>query len=199
MPEGLFIIRAVVGGLLFAHGTQKLFGWYGGYGLDGTGGFFESVGHRPGRTMAMIAGISEAGGGLLLVTGLFTPVGSAMIIGTMIVAAYSVHKDNGVWATNGGYELPLVNAVVAAGLAFTGAGPLSLDSAFDVPWNRGWGVGLLTVCVAGLAAGAVLARRHQQLSGAAPSDADAYPSAGVEVATDPEKAEQADKTGRIKS
>jgi len=149
--------------------------------------------------MAMIAGISEAGGGLLLVLGLFTPVGSAMIIGTMIVAAYSVHKDNGLWATNGGYELPLVNAVVAAGLAFTGAGTLSLDSAFDVPWNRGWGVGLLTVCVAGLAAAAVLARRHQQLSGAAPSDAETYPSAGVEVATDPAQAEQADQTNRITS
>src|SRR5438067_4291803 len=126
MNLGLLILRVVVGGLIVGHGTQKLFGWYGGYGLDGTGGFFESVGHRPGRTMAMIAGLSEAGGGLLLVLGLFTPLGSAMIIGTMIVAAYSVHKDNGLWATNGGYELPLINAAVAAGLAFTGAGPCSL-------------------------------------------------------------------------
>src|SRR3954453_6606497 len=133
MPEGLFIIRAVLGGLLFAHGAQKLFGWFGGYGLDGTGGFFESVGHRPGRPMAMIAGISEAGGGLLLLMGLFTPVGSAMVIGPLIVASYSVHKANGLWATNGGYELPLLNASVAAALAFTGAGAWSLDSAFNVP------------------------------------------------------------------
>src|SRR3954451_25190509 len=135
MPEGLFIIRAVLGGLLFAHGAQKLFGWYGGYGLDGPGGFCESVGHRPGRTMAMIAGMSEAGGGLLLVLGLFTPIGSAEIIGTMIVAAYSVHKENGLGATNGGYDLPLINASVAAGLAFSRAGAWALDSALDTPWN----------------------------------------------------------------
>src|SRR3954466_9755249 len=160
MPEGLFIIRAVIGGLLFAHGAQKLFGWYGGYGLDGTGGFFESVGHRPGRTMAMIAGLSEAGGGLLLVMGLFTPLGSAMIIGTMIVAAISVHKDNGLWSTNGGYELPLINAAVAAGPAFTGAGQWSLSSALDPPWTRGFGAGLVALCLAGIAAGVVLARRN---------------------------------------
>src|SRR5256885_6157215 len=106
MPEGLFIIRAVVGGLLFAHGTQKLFGWYGGYGLDGTGGFFESVGHPPGRTMAMIAGVSEGGGGLLLVIGLFTPPPSPMIIGAMIVAADSLAKSTGLLATNGRLRPP---------------------------------------------------------------------------------------------
>src|SRR4051794_38562507 len=86
MPEGLFIIRLALGAFLFAHGTQKLFGWYGGYGLDGTGGFFESVGHKPGRQMAMVAGLSEAVGAALLVLGLFTPLACAMIIGTMIVA-----------------------------------------------------------------------------------------------------------------
>ena len=197
MPEGLFIIRAVIGALLFAHGTQKLFGWYGGYGLDGTGGFFESVGHRPGRQMAMVAGISEAGGGLLLLMGLLTPIGCAMIIGTMIVAAVSVHKDNGLWATNGGYELPLINAVVAAGLAFTGAGKWSLDSALDTPWNRGWGVGLLTCCVAGLAAAAVLARRRQVLAGEATSDAEAYPTA--DVAADPATAESSEQADRVTS
>jgi putative oxidoreductase len=197
MPEGLFIIRAIIGGLLVAHGTQKLFGWYGGYGLDGTGGFFESVGHKPGRTMAMVAGISEAGGGLLLLLGLFTPLGSAAIIGTMIVASVSVHKDNGLWATNGGYELPLINATVAAGLAFTGAGAWSLDSALDTPWNRGWGVGLLAVCIAFLAAGAVLARRNTVLSGDATSTTEAYPDA--DVAADPATATSADQADRVTS
>src|SRR3954469_20196686 len=197
MGFGLLVLRLVVGALLIGHGTQKLFGWYGGYGLEGTGGFFESVGHRPGRTMAMIAGLSEAGGGLLLVMGLLTPVGSAMIIGTMIVAAYSVHKDNGLWATNGGYELPLINATVAAGLAFTGAGTWSLDSAFDVPWNRGWGVGLLTVCVAGLAAGGVLARRNKVVAGDTASDTDAYPT--PDVAADPATAQSADQADRVTS
>ena len=191
MPEGLFLIRAVLGVLLFAHGTQKLFGWYGGYGLDGTGGFFESVGHKPGRTMAMVAGASEAGGGLLVVMGLFTPIGCAMIIGTMIVAAISVHRDNGLWATNGGYELPLINAGVAAGLAFTGAGKWSLDSAFDTPWNRGFGVGVLMLCIAGLAAAGVLLRRNKVVTGEATSDAAAYPDA--DVAADPATARSSDQ------
>jgi putative oxidoreductase len=194
VPEGLFIIRAVIGGLLFAHGAQKLFGWYGGYGLDGTGGFFESVGHKPGRTMAMVAGLSEAGGGLLLLMGLFTPLASAMIIGTMIVAAMSVHRDNGLWATNGGYELPLINATVAAGLAFTGAGKWSLDSALDIPWNRGWGAGLLAVCVAGLAAAGVLARRNKVVTGEATTDAEAYPD--TDIAADPATARSAGEADR---
>jgi putative oxidoreductase len=193
MPEGLFIIRAVLGALLFAHGTQKLFGWYGGYGLDGTGGFFESVGHKPGRTMAMLAGLSEAGGGALLVLGLLTPLASAMIVGTMIVAAVSVHRDNGLWATNGGYELPLINAVVAAGLAFTGAGAWSLDAAFGVPWDRGWGVGLLAVCVAGLAAAGVLARRST-VTGQETGDAEAYPA---DVAGDPAAADSAEHADEV--
>jgi putative oxidoreductase len=188
MPEGLFIIRLALGAFLFAHGTQKLFGWYGGYGLDGTGGFFESVGHRPGRQMAMVAGLSEAVGAGLLVLGLFTPLASAMIIGTMIVACVSVHAKNGPWATNGGYELPLTNAVVAAGLAFTGAGAWSLDSAFGIPWTRGWGVGLLAVCVAGIAAGIVLSRRQTVAAG----DGEAYP-AEVETAGDPATAESAEQ------
>jgi putative oxidoreductase len=192
MPEGLFIIRLALGAFLFAHGTQKLFGWYGGYGLDGTGGFFESVGHKPGRQMAMVAGLSEAGGAALLILGLFTPLASAMIIGTMIVASVSVHAKNGPWATNGGYELPLTNALVAAGLAFTGAGGWSLDSALHTPWNRGWGAGLLALCVAGIAAGIALARRTAVVDSDSDNDSDAYPS-DLETAGDPATAESADR------
>jgi putative oxidoreductase len=160
MPEGLFIIRLVLGLLLFAHGMQKLMGWFGGYGLEGTGGFFESVGHRPGRLMAMAAGLSEAVGGLFLVLGFLTPWGAAMFMGTMLVAAVSVHAPHGLWATNGGYELPLLNALVATGLAFTGAGAWSLDHAFDIPWTRGWGVGIGAIVVAMIAAMIVLGRRR---------------------------------------
>src|SRR4051812_45255122 len=142
MAEGLFLVRVVVGALLLAHGTQKLFGWYGGHGLDGTGGFFESGGDRPGRVMATVAGLSESGGGLLLILGLLTPLGSAMVIGTMIVASLTVHRENGLWATNGGFELPMTYAVVAAGLAFTGAGSWSIDNAADIPGTSGWAPGL---------------------------------------------------------
>jgi putative oxidoreductase len=181
MPEGLLIIRLVLGLLLFAHGSQKLFGWFGGYGLDGTGGFFESVGHRPGRHMAMLAGICEAGGGLLLVLGLLTPLAAAVVIGTMIVAAVSVHAKQGLWATNGGYELPLTNALVATGLAFTGAGSWSLDNAFDIPWTRGAGAGIWAVALAAAAAGISLARRGKQLRESA--EADAYPTEATADAT----------------
>ena len=163
MAEGLLIIRLVVGGLLFAHGTQKLFGWYGGYGLEGTAGFFDSLGFRPGRQYAAIAGASEAGGGALLVLGLFTPLGAAMIIGTMIAAAVSVHAPQGLWATNGGYELPLVNGAVAAGLGFTGAGAWSIDNAANIPWSSGAGPGLTALLLAVIAFGITNMRRRQAI------------------------------------
>ena len=173
MPEGLLIIRLVIGGLLFAHGTQKLFGWYGGYGLDGTGGFFASLGFRPGRLMAMIAGLSEAVGGAFLVLGLFTPLGAAMILGTMIAAATSVHAPHGLWSTNGGYELPLINALVATGLAFTGAGSVSIDHAAGIPWTSGAGPGCTAILLAVFAFGATNLRRKRVLAeSAAPA---AYP------------------------
>lgn len=185
MPEGLLIIRLTLGCLLFAHGAQKLFGWWGGYGLEGTGGFFESLGHRPGRTMAAIAGVSEAGGGLLLVFGLFTPLAAAMVMGTMLVAAVSVHAPQGLWATNGGYELPLINGLVATGLAFTGAGPWSIDSAAGIPWTRGLGTGLLAVFLA-VSAGAITLSRRQQM--AAQTAGAAYP-AETPAASEPAEAD----------
>jgi putative oxidoreductase len=165
MPEGLLIIRLGLGLILFAHGSQKLYGRFGGYGLDGTGDFFESIGHRPGRRMAMLAGLSEAGGGLLLALGLLTPLAAA----------------HGLWATNGGYELPLTNALVATGLAFTGAGPWSLDHAFDIPWTRGAGAGIWALALAGAAAGITLTRRTKALRASA--EAEAYP-AGTPVAAE---------------
>src|SRR5207245_11525623 len=111
MNTGLLILRLAVGLLLVGHGTQKLFGWFGGHGLAGTGGWLHSAGFRPGKRMAAVAGASEAGGGLVLALGLFTPLAAATIIGTLLVAA-SVHLEQGLWATNGGYELPGLLAVV---------------------------------------------------------------------------------------
>ena len=179
MAEGLFLLRAVFGLLLVAHGTQKLFGWFGGHGLAGTGGFFEQVGHRPGRQMAFLAGLSEAGGGALLVLGLLTPFGAAAVIGVMTVAAVSVHGDKGLWATNGGYELPLLYAVGAAALGFTGAGSFSIDSAaglhLDGWW---WGIGAILLGLIG-AALQLFRRDHALTAGAA------YPAEAVAEAGDP--------------
>lgn len=128
MELGLLIIRAVIGLTLAAHGAQKLFGWFGGPGLAGTGGFFESLGFRPGKLFATVSGLGEAGGGLALALGLLTPFAAAVIIGSMLVAIASVHLDKGFFVTGGGYEYNLILLAAAAALAFTGPGHLSLDA-----------------------------------------------------------------------
>jgi putative oxidoreductase len=130
MDAGLFVGRVVLGLLMAGHGAQKLFGWFGGYGLNGTGGFLESLGFRPGRAFAAAAAISELGGGLMTALGLFGPVGPALIVSVMIVAAVTVHWAHGLFAQNNGIELPLLYGTVAAGLALTGPGAISLDSFF---------------------------------------------------------------------
>jgi putative oxidoreductase len=147
MNLGLFVLRLVMGGLFIGHGTQKLFGWFGGYGLDGTGGFFENLGYRPGKRHAAMAGLSEAGGGLLLVLGFLTPLAAAAIIGVMVNAMISVHAPKGVWNQDGGVELPLVYSTIAAMFAFAGPGTWSIDNAvgldfFGIMW------GLVTISVA---------------------------------------------------
>jgi putative oxidoreductase len=124
---GLLIIRLVVGLALAAHGAQKLFGWFGGYGLKGTGGWLESIGIKPGYTMALLAGLAEFFGGLLFASGLFTVVGAVLIAATMLVAMVKVHLQNGFWVTANGYEFNLVLIAVVIGVALTGAGTYSLD------------------------------------------------------------------------
>ncbi|GED52843.1 oxidoreductase [Brevibacillus borstelensis] len=123
---GLLIIRLVVGLTFAAHGTQKLFGWFGGHGLKGTGGWFESIGMKPGVAMALMAGLSELIGGLLFAAGVGTWVGAVLIIGTMLVAIVKVHGPNGYWATQNGYEYNLTLIAVALGVALIGPGAYTL-------------------------------------------------------------------------
>jgi putative oxidoreductase len=157
MDFALLILRVAIGALLVGHGTQKLLGWFGGHGLHGTGGFFESLGFRPGLRMAAVAGASEVGGGLLLAAGLFTPLAGAAVIGTLLVAA-SVHFDKGLWNTGGGYELPLVYAIVGASFALGGPGTLSLDNVIGL--DEHWSTGLGAVAIAvGLGSGALVIGR----------------------------------------
>jgi putative oxidoreductase len=153
MDAGLLIARVVVGLLFAAHGAQKLFGWFGGYGLAGVGGFLESLGFRPGRFFAAAAGVSEFGGGLLVASGLFGPVGSALILSVMIVAAVTVHW-HGVFASSNGIELPLLYATAAVVLALTGPGAYSLDAAFGL--SSFWTPALVWSVLAIGAAGGVL-------------------------------------------
>lgn len=161
---GLLALRVGVGATLVAHGTQKLFGWFGGHGLTGTGAFFDSVGFTPGRVNALLAGLGEAGGGTLLALGLATPAAGAAAAGTMVVAA-SMHKDNGFFAQNGGYEYPAVLALAAGALALGGPGQLSLDAALGHVTNRQW---MRVAALAGVpvAAGLVFRRRSAALAAA---------------------------------
>jgi putative oxidoreductase len=172
MNTGLLVLRLVVGLLLVGHGSQKLFGRFGGHGLEGTGGWFHSVGFRPGKAMAFVAGAAELGAGLLLALGLLTPFAALAAIGTLVVAA-SVHVDKGLWGQNGGYELPLLYSVVAAALAFTGPGRYSLDNTFGIADDlSGTAVGIVVIAVSVLAALVVIARAKKTLA----ADAPAYPS-----------------------
>jgi len=128
MPEGLLIVRLVAGLLMAAHGSQKLFGWFGGYGLAGTGGFLEALGFRPGQLFATAAALSELIGGLLIALGLLGPVGPALVLAVMIVAAISVHWRNGLFAQSNGIELPLLYGTLAVALTLSGPGDYSLDA-----------------------------------------------------------------------
>ena len=105
MKPGKLALRGVIGPLFVGHGTQKLFGWFGGHGLEGTAGFFEQgLGLRPGKRHATAAGLSEAVGGALLTAGALTPLASSMIIGAMVTAIRKVHAPKGPWVTEGGWE-----------------------------------------------------------------------------------------------
>ena len=160
---GLLALRLGLGGTLAAHGTQKLFGWFGGHGLEGTGAFFESIGFTPGRPNAILAGLGEAGGGVLLALGLATPAGGAAAAGTMAVAA-TMHKDKGFFAQDGGYEYPLMLGVAAAALALGGPGQLSLDAALGHRANRHW---MRMLGLASIPAAVALVTRRRQANLAA--------------------------------
>ena len=113
MKLGITLLRATVGGIFFAHGAQKLFGWFGGHGLEATGQAFDGMGMKPGRRNALLAGTAEAGGGALIAAGLLTPLGSAAVIGVMGQAVRMVHKEKGFFVTEGGYEYNLALVVAA--------------------------------------------------------------------------------------
>jgi putative oxidoreductase len=132
MHIGLLIARLVLGPLMAAHGAQKLFGWFGGYGIAGTGGFLEAIGFHPGRVFAAVAGLIEVVSGVLIAFGFLGPIGPALLVSVMIVAAISVHWEHGLFASQNGIEVPLLYATAGAALTLTGAGSYSLDAAFGL-------------------------------------------------------------------
>jgi putative oxidoreductase len=163
MKIGRLLLRLAVGGFFVGHGTQKLFGWFGGNGLQATAQGFEQLGLRPGRRNAIAAGVAEAGGGTLLVAGLATPLAASVLTATMITAIKTVHAKNGPWVTSGGYEYNVVLIAAALVLAEVGPGELSLDAARGREHaGTGW-------ALAALAAGAIGALGAQLAAEPAPT------------------------------
>ena len=171
MDIALLVLRAVVGLFFVGHGAQKLFGSFGGHGIAGTAGFFESIGMRPGRRNALLAGGAEFLGGLLLVLGLVTPLAATMIIAVMFVAIFTVHASNGPWVTDSGWEYNAVLIAIMFALAGAGPGEVSFDDA--IGWmpditGTGWAFGAFAAGLLG-AAGALLTARMAGAPAAAPA------------------------------
>jgi putative oxidoreductase len=154
MAFGLLILRLVIGVIFIGHGAQKLFGLFGGGGRRGTERMVASLGFRGAGALAVLAGVAEFFGGLLVLLGLVTPFGAAAIIGMMTAAIVTVHVPRGFWNTNGGIEFPLALMAAAACLSFTGPGRISLDAVAGLDW-RGLATGFFVVAV-GVGAGAIV-------------------------------------------
>jgi putative oxidoreductase len=159
MDVGLLVLHGVVGLIMAGHGAQKLFGWFGGHGVQGTAGFVEKLGWQPARAFAVLLGAAELLGGLALAVGFLTPLAAAAVIAVLANAAWVVHRPHGLWNNLGGYEYPLVLIAAATSIAFTGPGRYSVDHVSG--WNLSgvdWGVAALAVGVLGWLLGA--AARH---------------------------------------
>jgi putative oxidoreductase len=148
MNTGLLIVRIVTGALMAAHGSQKLFGWFGGGGPTGTRKFFAGLGFRAPLAMALVAGLCELGGGLLFAFGLVTPLAALAITVVMLNAIGTVHWKKGFFNSAGGYEYNLLILATAIAVSATGPGRFSLDHAFgwagriSGPW---WALGILVL------------------------------------------------------
>lgn len=150
MKLGRLLLRIIVGTLFIGHGTQKLFGWFGGGGLEATSASFDALGMRPGRRNAIAAGAAEAGGGAALALGVATPLAASVLTSTMLTAMHRVHLKNGPWLTNGGYEYNLVLIAAVLALAELGPGELSLDHAAGSDRSGpGWALAALVLGAAG--------------------------------------------------
>ncbi len=165
---GLLILRVVVGAIMIGHGTQKLLGWFEGHGLEGTAGFLGKLGYRKPDVQARVVGGAETFAGIGILFGFLTPFAAAALIGVMINAIWTVHRGNGLWASDGGFEYNLVLAAIAAMLGFAGPGPLSLDAV--IGWDLAglfWGIVTLAL---GVGAGAAVLATWREERAVAPTE-----------------------------
>ena len=166
VSAGLLVVRLVAGLLVAAHGSQKLLGWFGGHGIAGTGMFFEQLGFRPGRLFATVASVTEIVSGILIAVGLFGPIGPALMLSVMIVAAVSVHWKNGLFAQSNGIELALFYGTVAVALALIGFGSYSLDSVLGLQALYTPALALVALAIAVIGGVANLAARRPVVAAA---------------------------------
>ena len=187
MEIGRLSARAVIGGLFIGHGTQKLFGWFGGPGLEGTEQMMGALEMRPTRPNALAAGLSDSVGGALLVLGAATPAAAASLIGTMATAIRKVHKPNGPWVAQGGWEYNAVLIAALTALIDAGPGDISVDALIGrKEWGPAWAVGGLGVGVAASAAAVALGRRGGSAADGAPSaDDDVVQATADDTGGDP--------------
>jgi putative oxidoreductase len=173
---GIALLRAIVGVLFMGHGLQKLVGWFGGHGLEGTGTAFESMGLRPGKAHAAAAGTSETVGGALLAGGLLTPLGASLLSGTMLTAIRKVHLANGVWASNGGYEYNLVLLAIVFAVTDLGPGDWSFDRALGTRRSGpAWALAQLAAGAVGSAAAVAIGARGSDRPAAVSSEPASQP------------------------
>jgi putative oxidoreductase len=186
MNLGRLLLRTSLGAIFVSHGAQKLFGWFGGHGLEATSQGFEKMGMRPGRLNAVAASATEFGSGALMALGLATPVAASGITAVMLTAIHRVHKKNGFFNTNGGYEFNLLLIGAALALAEAGPGEPSLDSALGIDMHGpGWALAALGAGAAGAAGAHLYAQSQAQPPAPTP------PAAAAQTVSDQAPAEAA--------
>jgi len=180
MKLGRLIARIIIGGLFFGHGAQKLFGWFGGPGLEGTETMMDKLELRPARQQALLAAGAETAGGGMVALGALTPLAAAMLTGSMVTAIRKVHLPNGLWNMNSGYEYNLTLIAALAALIDGGPGKPSVDEALGIHCTGpGWTVAALAAGVAGSTLAIEMGGRAEEPQQPAEASSAAEPEAAV--------------------
>lgn len=156
---GLLLLRVVVGLFIMGHGSQKLFGWFGGNGFAKTSGWLQSMGFKPAWLWALLGSAGEFVGGLLLVLGFLTPLGAIAIFASMLMAVVRFHWSQGFWSTKGGYEYPLILLFMALVIGLIGPGAYAVDALIGFALPLSWYIIGLVLSAIVVYAGILISRQ----------------------------------------